>query len=112
MEFHIGLLELLEFFVALIGAGWGLLKLSLHQFEIRLTEKFKALDGAIANVQRLELEVVRADTRNAQMYVTRSEYNDTLKRIFELLKHMDDKLDGKANASECDSKILRHLRPQ
>mgnify|MGYP003395747344 CR=1 FL=1 len=109
MNFTIGLSELIGFGATLISAGWILLKLSLAQFEKRLDEKFKSLDTAVSDVKRLELEVVRADTRNAQTYIARQEYNDTLKRIFDVLERMEQKLDSKANAFDCDTKILRHM---
>lgn len=109
MNFTIGLSELVSFGASLVCAGWILLKLSLSQFEKRLDEKFKALDTAVSDVKRLELEVVRADTRNAQTYIARQEYNDALKRIFDVLERVEHKLDGKANITDCDAKILRHI---
>ena len=109
MELHVGIPELLAFSVTLIGGGWTLLKLSLNQFENRLDEKFKTLDTAVQDVKRLELEGVRAETRNAQTYVTQVAHDKILERIFKVLESMDVKLDGTTTHEEVDQKILRHL---
>lgn len=110
MEFHIGLAELIAFSVALCGAGWVLLKVSLNQFEKRLDEKFKTLDSAVGDVKRLELELVRSDTRNAQLYMTKHDHDKVLERIFTSLERMEKKLDGKADTTECEARILRHVQ--
>lgn len=109
MELHIGIPELLSFAAILVGGGWTLLKLSLNQFESRLDEKFRALDMAVQDVKRLELEVVRAETRNAQTYVTQASHDKILERIFKVLESMDDKMGNKADHDDVDNKILRHL---
>lgn len=112
MEFHVGLPEIVGFTITLIGGGWTLLKMSLNQFENRLGEKFKTLDLAVNDVKRLELEAVRAETRNAQMYVTKTEHDKILERIFKVLESMDAKLVNKTDSEEVDKKILRHLARQ
>lgn len=112
MEYHIGLPELLSFAAVLIGGGWALLKLSLGQFERRLDDKFKTLDVAVNDVKRIELELVRSDTRNAQQYVTKLEQEKVLERIFKVLESMDSKLANKADHEDVDQKILRHIARQ
>jgi len=109
MEFQLGLPELIAFALANIGGGWALLRLSFAQFEQRLNDRFELLDNAMADVKRIELEVVRADTRNAQTYVTQTNHDKVLERIFNVLSSMEQKLDGKANAADCEAKILRHM---
>lgn len=109
MNFTVGLAELIGFGLTLIGGGWTLLKLSLSQFEKRLDERFKLLDIAVNDVKRLELDIVRSDTRNAQTYVTQANHDKILERIFKVLESMDAKLAVKADAADCDMKILRHL---
>lgn len=112
MELHVGVPELLAFSAVLIGGGWTLLKLSLNQFESRLDEKFKTLDMAVQDVKRLELETVRSETRNAQLYVTKADHDKILERIFRVLESMDAKLSNKPDKEEVDQKILRHLPQQ
>jgi len=109
MEFQLGLTELIAFALANIGGGWALLRLSFAQFELRLNDRFELLDNAMDDVKRIELEVVRADTRNAQTYVTQASHDKVLERIFNVLSSMEQKLDGKADAADCDMKIMRHM---
>jgi len=109
MEFQLGLTELIAFAVANIGGGWALLRLSFAQFELRLNDRFELLDDAMADVKRIELEVVRADTRNAQTYVTQASHDKVLERIFNVLSSMEQKLDGKANAADFEAKLLQHM---
>ena len=109
MEFQLGLPELIAFVLANIGGGWALLRLSFAQFELRLDDRFELLDNAMADVKRIELEIVRADTRNAQTYVTQTNHDKALERIFNVLSSMEQKLDGKANAADCEAKLLRHM---
>jgi len=109
MEFQLGLPEIIAFVLANIGGGWALLKISFAQFEQRLNDRFELLDNAMADVKRIELEVVRADTRNAQTYVTQTNHDKVLERIFNVLLSMEQKLDGKANAADCEVKLLRHM---
>ena len=109
MEFQLGLIELIALAGANIGGGWALLKISFAQFEQRLNDRFELLDNAMADVKRIELEVVRADTRNAQTYVTQTNHDKVLERIFNVLLSMEQKLDGKANAADCEVKLLRHM---
>lgn len=90
---------------ALIAGGWTMLKVSLVQFEKRLDEKFKVLDTAVGDVKRLELELLRLDTRNAQVYITRAEHDKVLERIFSLLERLDKKLDGKASIDDLHIKL-------
>src|SRR3990167_2781183 len=112
MEFHLGLPELLGFAVTIVGGGWTLMKLTLSQFEKRLDERFKLLDVAVNDVKRLELDIVRSDTRNAQTYVTQANHDKILERIFKVLESMESKLDFKANAVDCDNNIMRHIGRQ
>ena len=112
MEFHLGLPELVGFAVTIVGGGWTLMKMSLSQFEKRLDERFKLLDLAVNDVKRLELDIVRSDTRNAQTYVTQANHDKILERIFKVLESVDSKLDVKANSADCDHKILRHMGRQ
>jgi len=107
MEFQLGLPEIIAFVLANIGGGWALLRLSFAQFELRLDDRFELLDNAMADVKRIELEIVRADTRNAQTYVTQTSHDKVLERIFNVLSSMEQKLDGKADAADCDMKIMR-----
>ena len=109
MEFQLGLIELISFAVANIGGGWALLRISFSQFEMRLDDRFKLLDNAVNDVKRIELEIVRADTRNAQTYVAKTSHDKVLERIFNVLSSMEQKLDGKANAADCEAKHLRHM---
>ena len=109
MEFQLGLIELIAFAVANIGGGWALLRISFTQFELRLDDRFELLDNAMADVKRIELEIVRADTRNAQTYVTQTSHDKGLERIFNVLSSMEQKLDGKANADDCEAKHLQHM---
>jgi len=112
MEFHLGLPELVGFAVTIVGGGWTLMKMSLSQFEKRLDERFKLLDMAVNDVKRLELDIVRSDTRNAQTYVTQANHDKILERIFKVLESMEAKLDVKANSADCEHKILRHMGRQ
>jgi len=107
MEFQLGLPEIIAFVLANIGGGWALLRISFAQFELRLDDRFELLDNAMADVKRIELEIVRADTRNAQTYVTQTSHDKVLERIFNVLSSMEQKLDGKADAADCDMKIMR-----
>lgn len=100
MNFTVGLTELIGFGITLVAGGWTLLKMSLNQFERRLDEKFKLLDCAVQDVKRLELEIVRTDTKNSQIYVTRQEHDKVLERIFQVLDKMDKKIDANAVRSE------------
>lgn len=109
MNFTVGLAEMIGLGLTLVGAGWTLLKLSLNQFEKRLDERFKLLDLAVNDVKRLELDIVRSDTRNAQTYVTQANHDKILERIFNVLESMDSKLAVKADEKDCDAKILRHM---
>jgi len=109
MEFQLGLPEIIAFVLANIGGGWALLRISFSQFELRLNDRFELLDNAMADVKRIELEVVRADTRNAQTYVTQANHDKVLERIFNVLSSMEQKLDGKANAADCEAKLLQHM---
>ena len=109
MEFQLGLPELIAFVLANIGGGWALLRLSFAQFELRIKDQFKLLDKAVNDVKRIELEIVRADTRNAQTYVTQENHDKVLERIFTALTSMEQKLDSKANAADCEAKILQHM---
>lgn len=109
MNFTVGIAELMGFGLTIVGGFWTLLKLSLNQFERRLDERFKLLDLAVNDVKRLELDIVRADTRNAQTYVTQASHDKILERIFKVLESMDDKMSNKTNHSDVDDKILRHL---
>ena len=109
MEFQLGLIELISFAVANIGGGWALLRISFSQFEMRLDDRFKLLDKAVNDVKRIELEIVRADTRNAQTYVTQANHDKVLERIFNVLSSMEQKLDGKANAADFEAKLLQHM---
>lgn len=112
MNFTVGLAELIGFGLTLVGGGWTLLKLSLNQFEKRLDERFKLLDLAVSDVKRLELDIVRSDTRNAQTYMTQANHDKILERIFKVLESMDAKLSSKADAADCEHKIMRHFGKQ
>lgn len=112
MNFTVGIVELIGLGLTIVGAGWTLLKLSLNQFEKRLDERFKLLDVAVNDVKRLELDIVRSDTRNAQTYVTQTNHDKILERIFNVLESMDAKLAVKANEKDCYAKMLRHLGRQ
>ena len=96
LQLELGLTELIAFAVANIGGGWALLRLSFAQFEMRLDDRFELLDKAVNDVKRIELEIVRADTRNAQTYVAKTSHDKVLERIFNVLSSMEQKLDGKA----------------
>ena len=58
LQLELGLTELIAFAVANIGGGWALLRISFSQFEMRLDDRFKLLDNAMADVKRIELEIV------------------------------------------------------
>lgn len=109
MELNVGLPELIGAGFAVVGGGWALLKLSLNQFESRLGEKFKILDTAVNDVKRIELDIVRSDTRNAQMYVTKADHDKILERIFKVLESMDEKLSDKPSHAEVREKVLYHM---
>jgi uncharacterized membrane protein YhiD involved in acid resistance len=112
MNFTVGIGELVGLGLAVVGGFWTLLRISLAQFESRLSEKFKLLDSAVNDVKRIELDLVRSDTRNAQTYVTQASHDKILERIFTVLESMDNKLGSKADAADCDAKILRSMGRQ
>ena len=109
MELTVGFPELIGAGITMVGGGWSLLKLSLNQFETRLGEKFKVLDTAVNDVKRIELDIVRSDTRNAQMYVTKVDHDKILERIFKVLESMDEKLSDKPSHAEVREKVLYHM---
>lgn len=105
---EIGLTELSGGMVVIVGGGWALLKMSLAQFERRLDEKFRVLDAAVSDVKRIEIELLRTETRYAQQYVSKADYDKILERIFALLERMEKKLDGKVDMTELQNCRLRN----
>lgn len=108
MEFSIGLGEVLTFVLALVGAGWALISLTFRQFEKRQDEKFKLLDLVVSEIKRLEVELIRNDTRNAQTYTTKQENEKVLDRIFAILEKIDSCLTVKISREEV-SQLVRDL---
>ena len=100
MAFTVGVGEILTFVCAISAAGYALIKMALGQFEKRLDEKLKNLDTVLSDVQRLELEIVRTDSRAAQIYVTKAEHDRVLERIFIVLERVESKLDQKLDKDD------------
>jgi len=105
MIFSIGLGEVLSFAVVLIGAGWGLIKLTFNQFEKRLDEKLVTLDLAVTEIKRLEIEIIRNDARAAQLYATKTENEKSLERIFTVLARVESCMHLKISREEVERLI-------
>lgn len=114
VQLEIGVGEVLAVLGSVVGFGWALLKLSLSQFEKRLTDKFSAVNGLLLDVKKLELELVKRDGHYSQMFATKDDlqrhqdkYEKTVERIFTLLTHMSEKLDSKVAHDDCERMMLR-----
>lgn len=107
MEFHLGFVELLAFAGALSTAVWALLKFSLEKFSKGLDVKFALLDNAVNEIKRLELEIVRNDAKNAQVYSTKADNDKVLNRIFLVLERMEQSQHDKITRDEAE-KLVRN----
>jgi hypothetical protein len=117
MSFGIG--EIVAVLSAVIGIGWGLMKVSFAQFEKRLDTKFAAIDTLLLDVKKLELEQVRRDGVYAQQFASKDELRSSLdkhdkvvERIFSLLQTMSDKLDNKIGRDDCERLMMRKAERQ
>jgi hypothetical protein len=105
----LGISEILALVSGIIGVGWTLLRMSLGQFEKRLDtrfesfdEKFKVIDKVVHDIQKLELEQIKAESKFNIIYATKEElmrvserHEKTIERIFDILRLIESKLEAK-----------------
>jgi len=114
MHVELTFIDAVGLVVMLIGGAWALLKSNASQFnkglDLRFSsqdEKLKHIDILMLDIKRVELETARRDSEYIGKFCTKDELraiNDRSERvssqIFELLRHIDDKLDTKVNRDE------------
>ena len=59
---------------ALIGAIWGVLKVALHQFEVRIRERFGAIEQEATAWRDLERSFLNLRAELPEKYVRREDY--------------------------------------
>lgn len=99
--------DLLTAVIALIGAGWGMMKFLFMKHEQNLNSKLEPIKDVLHDVKKLELEQIRMDSKIALTYATKEElvraedkHAKVVERIFGLLESMNAKLDGKVDKSD------------
>jgi F0F1-type ATP synthase membrane subunit b/b' len=104
----ISLTELVTVAVAIIGALWALGKIALSQFKAILDQRFQTIDAKLATFDPLHGELVRVDKDLVQVrlematnFVRQDGIRQLTVRMEQLFKEIFDKLDTKADKSEC-----------
>lgn len=99
--------DLLSAVIALILAWGGIMKWLFSAHEQRMNEKLKPINDVLHDVKRLELDLIRVDSKIAITYATKEElvraedkHSKVIERIFALLQVMNDKLDQKADKAQ------------
>lgn len=92
--------ELIAAVTTIVGAGFGLLKMTLSQFERRLDAKFsdfdnklKAIDQLGHDIKRIELEQLKNETKYAITYATKEELMRSQERLDQTITRVFMKLD-------------------
>lgn len=105
----ISLSELVAVAVVIVGALWTLGKIGLSQFKNMIDERFATIDTKLKTFDPLHGELARVDKdlvqvrlEMSQQYVRQEGIRVLTTRMEQLFKEVFDKLDSKADKSECD----------
>ena len=104
----ISLGELISVAVAIVGVLWSLGKIGLAQFMTRVDDRFKTIDAKLktfdplhADFQRVDKDLVQIRLEMATKYVPQEGLQRLDDKITRLFGEVFDKLDSKADKSEC-----------
>lgn len=107
-EVGITLSELVSVAAAIVGVLWMLGKIGLSQFMSRIDDRFKTIDMKLKTFDPLHGELARVDKdliqvrlEMSQNYVRQEGLSRLTTRMEQLFKEVFDKLDSKADKSEC-----------
>jgi hypothetical protein len=105
----ISLQELISVAAAIVGVLWMLGKLGLAQFMSRIDDRFVAIDTKLKTFDPLHGELARVDKDLVQVrlematnFVRQEGLRNMTLRMEQLFKEVFDKLDSKADKSECE----------
>jgi hypothetical protein len=100
--------ELVSVAAAIVGILWMLGKIGLAQFMARIEDKFNTVDLKLKTFDPLHGELARVDKDLIQVrlemsttYVRQEGIRTLTTRMEQLFKEVFDKLDSKADKSEC-----------
>ena len=106
----ISLSELVSVAAAIVGIMWALGKVALAQFKTILDQRFETIDTKLKTFDPLHGELARVDKDLVQVRLEMSQNyvrSDGLQRlddkITRLFGEVFNKLDSKADKSECDA---------
>jgi F0F1-type ATP synthase membrane subunit b/b' len=109
-EVGITLNELIAVAVVIVGALWALGKIGMGQYMKRMDDRFKEIDSKLRTFDPLHGELARVDKDLIQVrlemattYVRQDGIRQLTKRMEDLFKEVFDKLENKADKSECAS---------
>jgi len=104
----ISLSELVAVAVVIVGALWTLGKIGLSQFKNMIDERFATIDTKLKTFDPLHGELARVDKdlvqvrlEMSQQYVRQEGIRVLTTRMEQLFKEVFDKLDSKADKTEC-----------
>jgi hypothetical protein len=105
----ISLGELLSVAIGIVGVLWMLGKIGLSQFMTRVDDRFRTIDSKLQSFDSLHTELSRVDKDLVQVRLEMSEkfvrqegIRQLTTRMEQLFKEVFDKLDSKADKSECE----------
>ena len=106
----ITLAELVSVAAAIVGVLWMLGKIGLSQFMQRVEDRFQTIDSKLktfdplhADFQRVDKDLVQIRLEMATSYVRQEGIRTLTARMEQLFKEVFDKLDSKADKSECSA---------
>lgn len=108
-EVGISFSELIGVAVCIVGVLWMLGKIGLQQFRTMIDERFATIDEKLRSFDPLHGELARVDKdllrvrlEMSQQYVRSDGLQRLDDKITRLFGEVFDKLDSKADKSECD----------
>jgi hypothetical protein len=108
-EIGVTLPELITVGGAIVGAIWALGKLAVGQLNERINAKFKIIDEKLATFDALHTKLAAVDKdliqvrlEMAQNFVRQEGLRTLQTRMEQLFGEIFDKLDSKADKSECE----------
>jgi len=94
--------------VAIVGALWALGKIALGQFKTILDQRFETIDSKLKtfdplheDFKRIDKDLIQVRLEMSQNYVRQEGIRQLTARMEQLFKEVFDKLDSKADKSEC-----------
>lgn len=107
-QLGITLAELLSVAIGIVGVLWMLGKIGLSQFMNRVDDRFRTIDAKLqtfdslhGDLSRVDKDLVQVRLEMATNFVRQEGLRILTSRMEQLFKEVFDKLDSKADKSEC-----------